>query len=254
MISLKKVKMRVKECFNENAFSYKNLNIVQKFLAFELALRIKEEKIIDLGCGEGSIYLSLKQKRKKIKSFLGVDFSPAMLALHPKAKEVKLLEADFNKKALFKRLKKYKNYAIISSSALQWAKDLDFTFRECAKLSKKGYFILFTSNTFKAIQKITNLASPIRAKKEILFAFKKNYYLKEQKVIKIYLKFNSTLDMLRYINKSGVSAGIRATPAQTFKLLREYPKNYLEFEAILIVGESKFALRRVRKRVDAIYR
>ncbi len=235
--------MRVKESFNHYAINYQKFNIVQEFLAKHLVSFIKDEKkIIDLGCGEGSIYRALREKKKKVVHFVGVDFSSHMLQLHPKARNVLLIEGNFNQKELFKKLYKYKNYTIVSSSALQWAHNLDFTFKECAKVSQRAYFLLFTNNTFKKFHQMLSINSPIFSKAKILRSFKKFYYLKEYEEIKIFLKFNNTLDMLRYINKSGISGGVRVEVAKVLKLVKHYPYNFLEFEAILLKGVKKIAL------------
>jgi malonyl-CoA O-methyltransferase len=45
---------------------------------------------------------------------------------------------------------------VISSSALQWSNDLKKIVKELSKITNEINVVLFTSNTFKTIQNITN--------------------------------------------------------------------------------------------------
>ena len=234
--------MRIKEQFEKSAISYEEYSKIQNLGAKLLINEIKEpiDTIIDLGCGSGRIYKALKQKKIKFNRFYGVDFAKKMIDLHPKDKNVNLIIGDFNKKELFINLEKLNANALISASAMQWAKDLEFTFSECAKSAKMGYFFIFSSNTFKTIHQTVGIKSPIWDKESIIRAFKKSYKPIKTQLIKKNLEFNSTLEMLRYIKKSGVSGGLNLPYKKMKYLIENYPLDYLEFETILLVGKSRY--------------
>ena len=59
---------------------------------------------------------------------------------------------------------------VISSSALQWSNDLKNS-KELSKITSEINVVLFTSNTFKTIQNITNQKSPILDENTIKDAF-----------------------------------------------------------------------------------
>ena len=232
--------MRIKEQFEKSANSYEEYSHIQNLGAKLLVKQIKEpiNSIIDLGCGSGRVYKELKDKNINFNRFYGVDFANSMLKLHPKDKNIELITGDFNKKELFFTLKELNAKAIISASALQWAKDLEFTFKECASCADMGYFFIFSSNTFKTLHQTVDIKSPIWDKDSIINAFKKSYKpLKIQEINKN-LEFNSTLEMLRYIKKSGVSGGLNLPYKKMKYLIENYPLNYLEFETLLLIGKS----------------
>jgi malonyl-CoA O-methyltransferase len=233
--------MRIKEQFEKSAISYEEYSIVQNLGALALINEIKEpiNSIIDLGCGSGRVYKELKRKNIKFNRFYGIDFAKSMINLHPKESNIELIVGDFNKKELFERLQKLNANTLISASALQWAKDLDFTFKECAKSAKMGYFFIFSSNTFKTIHKTINIKSPIWDKIDIINAFQKSFKPQKIEIINKNLEFNSTLDMLKYIKKSGVSGGLNLPYKKMKYLIENYPLNYLEFETVLLVGKSR---------------
>jgi malonyl-CoA O-methyltransferase len=196
-------------------------------------------KVLDLGCGSGRVYEELLNQNIEYSSFLGVDFSKDMLKLHRKNKNVELIEGDFNDKSIFFKINREFN-TIVSSSALQWAKDLDFIFKNTSKLAPFGAFFLFGSNTFKSIHNIVDVKSPIHNIEYIKESFNSYYKADICEVYNFKLEFESTLDMLRYIKKSGVSGGgFGLSFREINKILKEYPHNYLEFETIFLCGIKK---------------
>ena len=91
------------------------------------------KKIIDLGAGSGNVALNLAQFLGKsgicVNDFIALDLSANMLSLHPRKfphiTQIHLIECDFESY----------NFSddfdlILSSSALQWAKDLDSFFKK----------------------------------------------------------------------------------------------------------------------------
>jgi len=213
--------------FNKNAHSYAKYNIIQTEVAKELIAKIKSKprKIVDLGCGSGTVYNTIDWE---IDEFIAVDKSEKMLQLHPNKKVTKIHcaieEFDFTS---------YKDFFFISSSALQWCKDLDAILQN---LTDKNFtFALFSANTFKSLHKCANIKSPILSKQAILDAssnLSPNLHI-ETKEYKLH--FDSTLQMLRYIKKSGVGGGKNILSYKQIKsLLQNYDKNYLEFEVVFL--------------------
>jgi len=231
--------MKVKEQFCKWAKEYHSSSIVQQKCAKILVQSLPKDigKTLDLGCGSGRVYEQIVKQSVNYSSFLGIDFSKDMLKLHPISKDVELLEGDFNDKELFKKIDQEFD-SVVSSSALQWASDLNFIFQQTSLLAPFGAFFLFGSNTFKSIHNIVNVDSPIHTIDYIQNSFKSHYSVKKSEIYNFKLEFNSTLDMLRYIKKSGVSGGGFGLGVREInKILKEYPHNYLEFETILLVGE-----------------
>ena len=127
---------------------------------------------------------------------------------------------------------------ILSSSALQWSKDLDFTLSEIAKKSSHAYFAIFTSNTFKTLHKTAQIASPIYSESILKDTIEKYYHATfELKEYRLY--FDTVREMFNYIKRSGVSGGEKKlTYNQTKQLMKTYPLDYLEFEVLFVEATS----------------
>ena len=54
-----------------------------------------------------------------------------------------------------------RSYYVISSSAMQWSKDLKKLIKQLSNTTENINAVLFTSNTFKTIQNITDTKSVI---------------------------------------------------------------------------------------------
>jgi len=233
--------MKIKEQFCKWAKEYHQNSIIQQKCANILVASLPKDigKTLDLGCGSGRVFEEILKQNIAYSSFVGVDFSSKILKLHKTKERVKLLELDFNSRDFFKNIDK-KFDTILSASALQWAKDLDFVFKGCKELAPKGAFFLFGSNTFKTIHKIAGVESPIYSLEDIKSIFKRYYNPAKIEQYNFKLEFDSTLEMLRYIKRSGVSGGGFGLGFKEInRVLKEYPYNYLEFETILLIGDSK---------------
>ena len=231
--------MRVKEQFNKYANHYQNRSIIQQKGAQILVHSLPKSlgTVIDLGCGSGRVLKLLQKHSLSYDKFYGVDFAHSMLSLHPKGDNIELLIGDFNQADTFQKLKRLNANTLLSASALQWAKDIDFSFASTARIAPFGAFFLFSSGTFQTIHKIAGVSSPIHSYSDLEKAFLKSYkpYKIEQYHFK--LPFSSTLEMLRYIQESGVSGNLMLPYKALKRVLSEYPYDYLEFETALFIGE-----------------
>lgn len=229
--------MSVQLEFSRRAGSYDQFNMVQKRVAQTLAGMIRDRKpgrICDLGCGSGTLF---EQIDWPVEKMVAVDFSRAMCDLHPEGAGVRILCLDFNHPACFETLAKEGPFdMILSSSALQWAEDLDATLDGIRSLQTPVALALFTGNTFSTLLETAGLVSPIR-KPEELDRLALKHFGKRWAYRQYTLKFENRLEMFRYIKKSGVSGGERRLAyTQAKKLLRAYPLDYLEFEVGYLVA------------------
>jgi len=219
--------------FSRFAQSYSRVNIIQKQIVRELITQIepkKEQKILDLGCGNGAVFNELRKQRIDFRDFIGVDIAPNMLALHPKEPRVELLKLDFENPKLLD----YPSDIVVSASALQWSKNLDQTLSHIANLADNFYFAIFTANTFKTLHQLVGIDSPIYSL-ELLQNSINKYYTATYRTNSYKLYFDSTYEMLRYIKSSGVSGGKKKLSYKQMKyLIAHYPLNYLEFEVVFV--------------------
>jgi malonyl-CoA O-methyltransferase len=230
--------VQVSSEFSKYAKDYSSYNIIQNKVIEKLLSHIdnKPQNILDLGCGNGGLYAKIDWK---LETFIGVDFAPGMLELHPKAKGVECIYGDFNDSALFTQLQENSFDQIFSASALQWAQDLESVFANIAKFESEIALALFTSNTFKTLNQTASLHPILRSSKEI-YELQKKYFDADFEIVEYKLEFDSVRDMFRYIKKSGVSASRKVLSyKQTKELIRDYPVNYLEFEVVFITSRSK---------------
>ena len=229
--------MSVKKQFSKHAYQYNNFNIIQQIAAKALVRDIKNrpKKILEIGCGSGQV---LKYIDWSYSNYTAVDFSPSMCALHPKASNVEVACYDFDSKEFRQFLCSKSFDIVISSSALQWSKDLELLLKSISESTKEMVAVLFTSNTFKSIQKITGNSSPILSQDSIKEAFSK-YFSCDFEVHNYNLEFENKKEMFDYIKKSGVSGESNLDYQAAKKLYKEYSLSYLEFEVIFVKTISK---------------
>ncbi|MBU0924757.1 methyltransferase [bacterium] len=230
--------MSVKNQFSKYANQYKNHNIIQQIVAKSLIRELKSQpkRVLELGCGSGQVYNHISWK---LDFYKAIDFSASMCELHPKGKNIEVKCFDFDTQEFLDEIKDNHYDLVLSSSALQWSKDLSKIIKHLSLITKEINAVLFTSNTFKTIQDITNTKSPILDEVLIKEAFSK-YFECEFETIMYKLEFDNKKDLFDYIKKSGVSG---ANPSLEFKnakkLYKEYNLNYLEFEVIFVKTISK---------------
>ncbi len=225
--------MKISSEFSKYAQEYNSYKIIQEKVVKKLLSRIstRPQNILDLGCGSGAVCSSIDWE---YQSFTGVDFAQGMLELHPRSKNIEALYGDFNDTAMFKNLSKNKYNHLISSSALQWAKNLEEVMLGIKKLNVPISLAIFTSGTFLTLNITAGLSPILRSSLETQELVEKHFDI-ECELVHYKLEFTSTREMFRYIKKSGVSASRNVLSyRETKKLMREYPLNYLEFEVIFI--------------------
>ena len=227
--------MKISSQFSKYASHYDSYNIIQESVVKKLLLdlKCKPKKILDLGCGSGSLCKAIDWE---YESFTGVDFAPGMLELHPKAENIECIYGDFNDKRLFENLQTYQYDYIFSASALQWAENLEDVFKSIKLLNTPFSFAIFTSGTFETLNKTASLEPLLKSSQEIKNLVNK-YFDVNFEIVKYKLEFNSVRDMFRYIKRTGVSASRKVLDyRQTKKLMIEYPLSYLEFEVVFITS------------------
>lgn len=229
----------VKE-FSRFAHTYDAYNIIQDEVAQVLVDLLPEayyETVVDMGSGSGAVYKYMLKKEIDSLRFIALDASAEMLALHPNHPNIKKIRADFNTENAF-CLDLSNESIILSASALQWSKDLDFTFSRLASKASKAYFAIFTSGTFKTLHETSGVHSPIYSAKVLKNTIDK-YYSAEYDIKSYTLKFVSVKEMFRYIKRSGVGGGEKQLGyKETKHLMEKYPLDYLEFEVLFVRGKS----------------
>jgi len=223
--------------FSRFASSYNVYNVIQKQVAKELIDRVTKRHystILDVGCGDGAVYNNIEAQGITFENFIALDASEEMLSLHPQSDKIKLLKDDFNK--VLSCTSNKAHTLVLSSSALQWSKALDSTFAQLSRLGERGYFAIFTANTFKTLHEVAKVNSPIYTTKTIQKSILK-YFDATFEVKTYHLTFEDTREMFRYIKKSGVSGGEKQLGyTQAKQLMQAYPLGYLEFEVLFVKG------------------
>jgi len=227
--------------FSRFAHEYDTYNVIQAEIAKLLVAQLPNthySTLIDMGCGSGEVYKNLEKNSVTFDHLMVLDSSQEMLDIHPSSKKIEKRCADFNSPQTFEDLSLPPETLLLSSSALQWSKDLDFTLSEISKKSHHAYFSVFTSNTFKTLHETAKVTSPIYSEDILRDTIEKYYHAKfELKEYRLY--FESVREMFNYIKKSGVSGGEKQlTYKQTKQLMKSYPLDYLEFEVLFVKAAS----------------
>lgn len=223
--------MSVENQFSKYARDYDDNNIIQRIVSRALIRELpsKPKKILELGCGSGQIY---RQIDWKIDEYLAVDFSLSMCEIHPKSNTIQVECLDFDTDKFFETIKNKKFDMVISSSAMQWSKNIDLLVERIFSVSDSFHGVLFTSNTFKSIYEITNEPKKILSLNEIKSAFEP--YGASFEVFNYEINFDSKKELFNYIKNSGVSGGNNLSFTIAKELYKKYPHLYLEFEVVFV--------------------
>ncbi|RXJ58207.1 methyltransferase domain-containing protein [Candidatus Marinarcus aquaticus] len=229
--------MSVKNEFSKYANQYNSHNIIQQIVAKSLVreLEFEPKRILELGCGSGQIY---RQIYWNVDYYKAIDFSSSMCELHPKGENIEVQCHDFDTQSFLDSIKDEQYDLVLSSSALQWSKDLSKITHILSQVASQMRAVLFTSNTFKTIQTISQQPSPILSEAKIKEAFSA-YFECEFETILYKLEFENKKELFDYIKKSGVSGESSLDFKMAKKLYKEYDLNYLEFEVIFVKAFSK---------------
>ena len=230
--------MNVKKEFSKHANDYNSYNIIQQIVAKALVREIVGHplRILELGCGSGQVFKCISWQPIQYDA---IDFSQNMCDLHPTAPNLNTYCMSFDDDHFFSFLKEKKYDLVLSSSALQWSQNLSKIVHALSMVSKEVNAVLFTSNTFKSIQDITQRPSPILSKEEITNAFESSFNCTFE-TINYNLKFDSKKELFNYIKNSGVSGNSNSLSFQDAKkLYKEYKLDYLEFEVIFVKAFSR---------------
>lgn len=227
--------------FSRFSKDYNSYNQIQAQVAKQLIDKLPHDHyaaIADIGCGTGALYNCLINSEISFERLIALDASEQMLLLHPSDKRAITQYFDFNEPSSFASIKD-KFDLVLSSSALQWSKDLDWTISQLVHMGDNFYGAIFTSNTFKTLHETASVKSPIYSANDIKKAFDKSYKDTQYDIYRYKLYFDSPKDLFNYIKKSGVSGGEqKLSYKQTKILMREYPLDYLEFEVVFIEASN----------------
>ncbi len=113
--------------------------------------RINPKKILELGCGEGSLALEIKKLLGNVEIY-GLDLSEAALRL-AEDKGIITRKADLNEKIPFRN---NEFDLVFSNQVIEHINNTDLFFQESLRVLKKGgYFIVITPNLSFWVNRIT---------------------------------------------------------------------------------------------------
>ncbi len=223
--------------FDRYAYSYSQNREIQDKIAKKLLSCIdvgKYKKIIDIGCGDGSLFEKCGQESEL---FVGVDASQKMCELHKRFDGCSVVNADFDDDEFADLIKGRfgKFELLLSSSALQWSKDIKALLLKLSTLSDEFAISIFTRGTFASVREFLGVDSFLPTVEDIEEVFM-SFDLKSFIIEKFEKEFDSPKDAVRYIKTTGVSGGGNKISYKEAKALYEKGPRTLEFEVIYAVG------------------
>jgi malonyl-CoA O-methyltransferase len=227
----------IQEQFSKHANEYNSYNIIQQIISKALVreIMLQPKRILELGCGSGQIFKNIDFNFEYYKA---IDFSKRMCEIHPKDKSLDVVCLDFDTEEFHKNLENERYDLVLSSSSLQWSKDLSKIIQTLSKISNNINMVLFTNNTFKTIFALTKTISPILDLYNIKKSFDK-FYRCEYEVLNYKIEFENKKKLFNYIKNSGVSGNKKTLSFKKAKQLYiNYNLGYLEFEVVFIKGKS----------------
>ncbi len=228
----------VEKEFSKHANEYDSYNIIQQIVSKALVREMTAEpkRILELGCGSGQVFKNIDFPFEYYKA---IDFSKTMCDIHPKAENLEIVCLNFDSEEFFENISGESYDLVLSSSALQWSKDLKKIVKALSEISEEVNAVLFTSNTFKKIFELTGTVSPILGEQTIKEAFESCFSCRFE-TIKYNLEFETKKKLFDYIKNSGVRGSSKELSYKEAKhLYKNYDLEYLEFEVIFVKGKRK---------------
>ncbi|WP_367971809.1 methyltransferase domain-containing protein, partial [Helicobacter acinonychis] len=194
------------------------------------------DKVLDLGSGSGAVFKALEQQNIIIEDFIALDNSINMLKLHPthssNIQKISLEHADFEEYV-------FQTYdLILSSSSLQWARDLKSVLEKMAFSSKEVALAIHTDFSLHEVHEFLGTPSPLRDIKTLKSLIKdafKNFQIElENKRFALY--FSHKQDCLNYLKKCGLLGGSTLSFKQKKHFFQNMAFEKLSYEVLLFSG------------------
>ena len=223
--------------FDRFAKYYLTHNQLQQEIAKNL-LRFHSDfsaTILDLGCGGGAIFKELEASFDPYHFIVGVDNAPNMCTLHPVHDKATILCESFDDKELFEKLHKAYNKfdLIISSSSLQWSKNLEKLVENMTLVGDNILIAIFTDKTFASLFQALGIKSKLSSSTEILDTFRYSYDIENTEISTYEKHFDTTHELLTFIKKMGISGGKKTAPLkEILKIRKNDTITTLEFEVL----------------------
>ncbi len=224
--------------FGKMAKSYARHAQAQQRIAARLLQECASQhyaRVLDLGCGQGSVLSALPFFNICANEFVGVDRALEMLQEHPRAclgvDRVRLICQNFEDWDILPCT------LLISASALQWAQDLDAL---CAKLARHCAHIalaIHTSGSLQEVHAFLGTRSPLRGCQEVLSILKARFadFKTRLWVERFQQSFDARAPFLAQLKYTGLLGG--GLDFKRAKALRfEIPYESLSYEVVFLVG------------------
>ncbi len=225
--------------FNKHAKTYHLFAHIQQQIAICLVQFLKQKhyaKVLDLGSGSGAVFNALERQNILIEDFIALDNSINMLKLHPthsvNIQKISLEHADFEEHV-------FCDYdLVVSSSSLQWARDLKSVLEKIALFSKEVALAIHTDFSLHEVHEFLGTPSPLRDLKTLKSLIKnafKNFQIElENKRFALY--FNRKQDALNYLKKCGLLGGSTLSFKQKKHFFQNMAFEKLSYEVLLFSG------------------
>lgn len=198
---------KIRDNFSRVAHEYEQYADIQGLLAERLWEEIKKEeispdKILDIGCGTGSLLAGLSRHFSHAK-VTGLDISQAMAGI-TKAKGIKVITADAQELPFDGKIFDL----VISNTAYQWIINLNSAFKEVHRVLKdKGIFIFncFGRRTFEELRDYFKIEEDGLPAKEAVYSelIKSGFSDIKIKVETESKYFDNLSDILRWLKNIG---------------------------------------------------